>query len=300
MSYVGHLQDGVDGVDGLNGARDILISPDGLHAYVTGYADHSVSWFERNSTTGALSYIGLLKDGVGGVDGLYASWDVTMSSNGLHVYVTGGADDAVSWYERNASTGALTYGGMLKDGVGGVDGLDGASFMVLSADGLNLYVASNADDSVSWYERNASTGALTYGGMLKDGVGGVDGLNGARGISCLGTTFRIRYRRARLRSKLVREECEHRSVDLRRNVEGRGRWGRWLEERRSITLSGDDSHAYITEYGTTRLAGMIAIQHGSVDLWGDVEGRSGWSGRFEQTRHGNFICRRKSCVCSGL
>ena len=35
----------------------------------------------------------------------------------------GGADDAVSWYERNASTGALTYGGMLKDGVGGVDGL---------------------------------------------------------------------------------------------------------------------------------------------------------------------------------
>ena len=26
-------------------------------------------------------------------------------------------DDAVSWYERNGSTGALTYGGILKDGV---------------------------------------------------------------------------------------------------------------------------------------------------------------------------------------
>ena len=24
------------------------------------------------------------------------------------------------------------------------------------------------DDSLSWYERNASTGALSYGGMLKD------------------------------------------------------------------------------------------------------------------------------------
>ena len=38
------------------------------------------------------------------------------------------------------------------------------------------------DDAVSWYERNASTGALTFGGMLKDGVNGVDGLDGARGV----------------------------------------------------------------------------------------------------------------------
>ena len=51
---------------------------------------------------------------------------MTLSSDGNHAYVDGINDDAVSWYERNASTGALTYGGMLKDGVDGVDGLDGA------------------------------------------------------------------------------------------------------------------------------------------------------------------------------
>ena len=43
----------------------------------------------------------------------------------------------MSRYERNASTGALTYGGVLKDGVGGVDG-----FLVLgvtlSADGKHV------------------------------------------------------------------------------------------------------------------------------------------------------------------
>ena len=33
---------------------------------------------------------------------------------------------------------------------------------------------SYVDYAVSWYERNASTGALSYGGMLKDGVNGVD------------------------------------------------------------------------------------------------------------------------------
>ena len=100
---------------------------------------------------------------------------VTLSSDGKHAYVTGDNDDAVSWYERNASTGALTYGGMLKDGVDGVDGLNGAYGVTLSSDGKHAYVTGDNDDAVSWYERNASTGALTYGGMLKDEVNGVDG-----------------------------------------------------------------------------------------------------------------------------
>ena len=40
----------------------------------------------------------------------------------------------------------------------------------------------NIDDAVSWYERNASTGDLIFGGVLKDGDNGdtVDGLNGAQ------------------------------------------------------------------------------------------------------------------------
>ena len=60
----------------------------------------------------------------GAVDGLDGARSVTLSPDGNHAYVTGGGDDAVSWYERNASTGALTYGGMLKDGVNGVDGIN--------------------------------------------------------------------------------------------------------------------------------------------------------------------------------
>ena len=102
-----------------------------------------------------------------------------LSVHGKHAYVTGNSDDAVSWYERNASTGALSYGGVLKDGVNGVDGLDGARGVTVSADGNHAYVTGNIDDAVSWYERNASTGALTYVGVLKDGANGVDGLDGA-------------------------------------------------------------------------------------------------------------------------
>ena len=65
----------------------------------------------------------MLQDGVNGVDGLDMADSVTLSADGNHAYVTGWLDNAVSWFERNASTGALTYGGMLQDGVDGVDGL---------------------------------------------------------------------------------------------------------------------------------------------------------------------------------
>ena len=135
-----------------------------------------MSWYERNASTGALTYGGMLKDGVnGGTAWMRLGSDPVNGRK--HAYVTGYDDDAVSWFERNASTGALTYGGMLKDGVNGVDGLDGARSVTLSSDGNQAYVTGYDDDAVSWYERNASTGALTYGGMLKDGLNGVDGLD---------------------------------------------------------------------------------------------------------------------------
>ena len=173
---------GRNGVDGLDGAYSVTLSSDGNHAYVAASFDDAVSWYERNASTGALTYGGMLKDEVNGVDGLDGAYSVTLSSDGNHAYVAASFDDAVSWYERNASTGALTYGGILKDGVNGVDGLDGAYSVTLSSDGNHAYIASYIDDAVSWYERNASTGALTYGGMLKDGVN-MDGLDSAYSVT---------------------------------------------------------------------------------------------------------------------
>ena len=85
--------------------------------------------------------------------------------------------------ERNASTGALTYGGMLKDGVNGVDGLrwcQKRDSVIGRKSRLCHRLLLTIGELV---ERNASTGALTYGGMLKDGVNGVDGLDGAQGLS---------------------------------------------------------------------------------------------------------------------
>jgi hypothetical protein len=176
------FKDGVGGVDGLAAVLGVALSPDGKHAYVTGGTDDAISWFERNATNGALTYGGTLKDGVNGVDGLDWASRVELSTDGKYAYVTGRSDNSVSWFERNGTTGILSYGGTLKDEVSGVDGLDGAWSITLSSEDRQVIVTGLDDNAVSWFDRNATTGALSYAGTIKDGVGGVDGLDWPRCI----------------------------------------------------------------------------------------------------------------------
>ncbi|MDG1325750.1 MAG: SUMF1/EgtB/PvdO family nonheme iron enzyme, partial [Opitutales bacterium] len=179
LSYLGILKDGVNGVDGLNGPHNIVISKDSRHAYVTAWNDNSVSWYEMNATSGNLSFLGLLKNGMNGLDGLTAAYGVAISPDDEYVYVTAAGDDSVSWFKRDPVTGDLSFVGMLKDQANGVDGLDGARSIELTSNGKFAYLAAASDGSLSWFERNASNGALTFLGILKDGVSGVDGLKAA-------------------------------------------------------------------------------------------------------------------------
>lgn len=59
---------------------------------------------------------------------------VAVSPDGNHVYAGGFTDDAVVVFSRNPDTGLLTFVDMEKDGVGGVEGLDGVDRLTLSPD----------------------------------------------------------------------------------------------------------------------------------------------------------------------
>ena len=106
-----------------------------------------------------------------------------MSPDGNHAYVAGSSDKSVSWFTRNSATGILTYGGTLKDGVGGAEGLDGAFGITFSNDGSYLYITGNYENSVSVYQRNFGTGALVFSEVLRDDYEGVDGLNNAQSVT---------------------------------------------------------------------------------------------------------------------
>jgi len=183
LTFVEAEFDGVGGVDGLYQATDATVSPDGRHVYVTGGGDSAVAVFSRNGTTGELTFVEAEFDDVGGVDGLYSASGVTVSPYGRHVYVTGAWDDSVAVFSRNGTTGELTFVEAEFDGVGGVDGLDYAYGVAVSSDGQHVYVTGATDNAVAVFSRRLTTGGLTFVKAEFDGVGWVDGLDGAVGIA---------------------------------------------------------------------------------------------------------------------
>jgi cysteine-rich repeat protein len=176
LTFVGQVQDGVNNLDGIHAARALALSPGGSHLYVSGAEDDAVVVFSRDAVTGLLTFVELQKDGIGGVDGLARTRSVVVSPDGAHVYVGGRSDDAIAIFARDAVTGALTFSGMVKDGVNGVNGLDGVHALAVSPDAAHLYAVGDRDDTLVLFDRDASSGALTFAQMKKDGSGGVSGL----------------------------------------------------------------------------------------------------------------------------
>jgi 6-phosphogluconolactonase (cycloisomerase 2 family) len=183
LSYVGMVQDDVGAVLGIGGAYALALSPDGANLYVTGYDDDALVMFLRNTSTGVLFFMQDLVDGEGGMDGLNGANSVAVSPDGRHVYVASRHDDAVAIFSRNVSNGILTYVSRVRDGLYGVDGLNGARAIAIHPDGSQVYVASQYDDALAVFARDATTGALTYVTAHKDGIGGVNGLDTASGVA---------------------------------------------------------------------------------------------------------------------
>lgn len=176
-------------VNGLNGARTIVISPDGNHAYVTGDVDDALSVFSRDASTGELTYVNTYLDGAGGVDGLNGAYSVVIDPSGSHVYASGNVDDAIAAFSRDSSTGELTFIAAYVDNAGGINGLDGVRHIYMAPDGQHVYAAGEVDDAVVVFTRNSSTGALTFLEVILDGGAcngagcPVNGINGARGVT---------------------------------------------------------------------------------------------------------------------
>jgi len=165
-------------LDSLKEARGVVASPDGLNVYVAGFGGDSITTFDRASATGQLTQTGCIADaGLNGctdpaLDSLDGATGVAVSPDGKHIYVTGSLADSITIFDRNAGTGALTQTACLANTtVGGCTALanaslDGAWGVIVSPDGENVYVASQSGYSVTIFDRNSSTGALTEAGCI--------------------------------------------------------------------------------------------------------------------------------------
>ncbi|MFN7941983.1 MAG: beta-propeller fold lactonase family protein [Thermoanaerobaculia bacterium] len=166
----------------LDAPQAVAISPDGAHAYYASAAADAVVVFGRDAIAGTLNYLGAARDGIAGAAGLSGARDVLVSPDGAFLYVAGAGENAIAVFSRDAATGALAFVEMEQDGVAGVDGLSGVAALALAPGGAHLYAASPGEDAVAVFARDAVTGELAFVEVERDGIAGVDGIDGASAL----------------------------------------------------------------------------------------------------------------------
>ncbi|WP_409310673.1 beta-propeller fold lactonase family protein [Pectobacterium sp. B1J-3] len=159
-------------VNGLNTITTLVQSKDGASVYVAGGSGsvYSLVQFSRDTATGQLSYVGIVAtQGVDGVSGLDATVsEIVLSDDGTSLYTINGVTpmdgstgkDAVTFFSRDTTSGALTFIGSLI----GSDTLPlkSPSGIVLSSDGTSAYLSNLGNHSITVLSRDVDTGSLSY------------------------------------------------------------------------------------------------------------------------------------------
>jgi 6-phosphogluconolactonase (cycloisomerase 2 family) len=131
----------------------IALSPDDTSAYVTNSGDGTVSQYDVDPTTGALSP--KTPATVAGISSPIHT-GIAVTPNGRTAYVTNFNDNTVSQYGIDPTTGALSPKTPLTVATG-----KGPLGIAVTPDGNSAYVAGTTDGTVSQYDIDPLTGALT-------------------------------------------------------------------------------------------------------------------------------------------
>ncbi len=162
---------------GVGDPLQVDVSPDGKSVYVTSTKPSALAIFDRDPATGALTQkpgtAGCIsEDGTAGacqVGRALALGDLDVSPDGRSLYLAAAGSSAVSIFDRDPATGALTQkpgkaGCISENGSGGTCGdgeaLKRAGSVAVAPDGRSVYVTSNQVHAVSIFDRDPATGVL--------------------------------------------------------------------------------------------------------------------------------------------
>jgi fibronectin-binding autotransporter adhesin len=161
---------------GLDGPNSLAVSPDGRNVYATSRASNSISVFQRNQKTGALTQLPASAGCIAGVPipvcavgrALVGPDVVVVSPKGENVYVGSFFGNAVAVFDRDPASGSLTQpgdsSGCVAEAITGCTtgfALGAPEGMAISGDGASLYVASALSNAVITLARDQATGTLT-------------------------------------------------------------------------------------------------------------------------------------------
>jgi 6-phosphogluconolactonase (cycloisomerase 2 family) len=158
------------------GSTGLAVSPDGLRVYVSNFSANAQNGgtllaFERVPTLSPqLRLRRILNNGVGNPP-ISGAGGRGVAAYGNQVYVVGetaDTSDTLATFTLAASPLSLNYTAVLRNGVNGVSGLDGANDIAISSDGKFVYVSAGADGSVTVFARDTA-GVLTFVQSLAEG-----------------------------------------------------------------------------------------------------------------------------------
>jgi len=111
-----------------------------------------VAIFNVNQTTGRLTYLNKLAQGVGGITSLNGVRSLAINPDGKYLYASAISSNAVTAFSRDVSTGLLTVNTVFTNGVGGIADLSAPSGMMMDPLSRNLYVSGQNSASIVVFE----------------------------------------------------------------------------------------------------------------------------------------------------
>jgi 6-phosphogluconolactonase (cycloisomerase 2 family) len=129
----------------------VATSPDGRHVYVALAGDDAVAAFDRNDTTGLLTFIERLANRVDGVDGLTDVRAIAVSPDGRHVITGSARDNAVALFARNDASGRLHAIAYRQNGVNDLT-MSGVEDVAVSPDSKHVYAAAASSSVLAGFE----------------------------------------------------------------------------------------------------------------------------------------------------
>ena len=154
----------------------LAISPDGDEVFIAGENQSSIGSFARNEETGELGTVHCLGGAPECADvvdpnALLGPSALAVSRDGRFIYAAARGGDAIAWFGYNNATGQLEYkdcygatsaGGCVS--IGNSHALNGPAWIAVSPDNAQLFVAARDGNAIATFNRNRTTGALSFGG----------------------------------------------------------------------------------------------------------------------------------------